>query len=153
MSSPNDVYSLICFITNCRFYNNISQILLLYKTQENYNKFDSSESLRVFCWLVKIPQCGHREHGLKDIKCYVQKHIAPRTICFNPQQTANNTRILWDSSMLGYSGIYSSDIWNKIQQFSTWFENITCKLVANLTCPQCVKSTLWQQQTCFPGFN
>ena len=24
------------------------------------------------------------EHGLKDIKCYVQKHIPPRAICYNP---------------------------------------------------------------------
>ena len=31
-------------------------------------------SLRVYNWYVKVPQYGYMEHGLKDIKCYVQKH-------------------------------------------------------------------------------
>ena len=63
--------------TNCQFYSNISQILLLCKTSGNYNKFDSMKSLKVYHWYVKIPQSRYMEHGLKDIKCYVQKHIAP----------------------------------------------------------------------------
>ena len=31
-------------------------------------------------WYVKIPQCGYKEHELKDIGFYVQKHIAPRIV-------------------------------------------------------------------------
>ena len=51
----------------------ICQILLLHKTWGNYNKFDSQNTtMRVY------------KHGLKDIKCCVQRHIAPRAICYNP---------------------------------------------------------------------
>ena len=69
--------------TNCRFCSNISQIFLLHKTYGNYNKFYSLKSLMVYYWYVKKPQCGYMEHGLKDIKCHVQKHIAPQSICYN----------------------------------------------------------------------
>ena len=48
-------------------YSNISQILLLYKTWQYYNKFDSTKSVGVHYRCVKIPQCGYMEHGLKDI--------------------------------------------------------------------------------------
>ena len=65
-------------------YSNISEILLLYKTWEYYNKFDSAESLGVYYCCVKIPQCGYMEHGLKYIMFYIQKHIAPLAMCYNP---------------------------------------------------------------------
>ena len=46
-------------------YSNISQILLLFKTCEYYNKFDSTNSVGVYHWYAKISQCGYMEHGLK----------------------------------------------------------------------------------------
>ena len=60
----------------------MSQTLLLYKTW--LNKFDSTKSLGVCYWCVKIPQCGYMEHGLKHITYYVQKHIAALVMCYNP---------------------------------------------------------------------
>ena len=56
-------------------YTHISQLLLLYKTWRYYNKFDSTKSLGVYYWCVKIPQCRYMENGLKYITFYVQKHI------------------------------------------------------------------------------
>ena len=41
------------------------------------------KSFGVYYWYVKIPQCGYMENGLKDVAFYVQKHIAPWTICYN----------------------------------------------------------------------
>ena len=64
-------------------YSNISQILLLYKTWQYCNKFDSPKSLGVCYWCVKIPQCGYVEHGLKHISFYVQKHIVTLAVCYN----------------------------------------------------------------------
>ena len=40
--------------------------MLLHKTWWYYNKFDSTKSLGVYYWYVKIPQCGYVEQGLKD---------------------------------------------------------------------------------------
>ena len=40
--------------------------------------------LKTYYWYVKMHQCGFMEHGLKDIKCYVHKHIAPWAICYDP---------------------------------------------------------------------
>ena len=37
----------------------------------------------VYYRYMKIPQCEYMEHELKDIKCYVQKHIAPQPISYN----------------------------------------------------------------------
>ena len=68
MSSPNNADLLLSYTTNC-------QILLLYKTWRYYNKFDSTKSLGVCYWCVKLPQCGCMEHGLKHITFNVQKHI------------------------------------------------------------------------------
>ena len=65
-------------------YSNISQILLLYKTWGFHNKFDSTKSLGVYYWCVKIPQCRYMEHGLKYFTSYVQKHIAPLAMCYHP---------------------------------------------------------------------
>ena len=59
---------------NCRLYTNISQILLLYKTWEYYNKFDSMKSFGVSHWYVKITQCGYIEHGLEYITFYLKKN-------------------------------------------------------------------------------
>ena len=56
----------------------------LHKTWRNCNKFDSMMLLRAYYGYVKTPQCGYMEDGLKDIKYYVQKHIAPQAICHNP---------------------------------------------------------------------
>ena len=56
-------------------YSHISQLLLLYKMWRYYNKFDSTKSLGVYYWCVKIPQCKYMENGLKYITFYVQKHI------------------------------------------------------------------------------
>ena len=73
--------------TDCGLYSNISQILLLYKTWGYHNEFESTKSLRVYNWYVKIPQCGYMEHGLKYtcIATYVQKPIAPSAILYNLQ--------------------------------------------------------------------
>ena len=61
--------------TNCRLHSNILQILVLYKTGGYYNKFDSTKSLGMYYWNVKIPaQCGYMERRLKHITFYVQKH-------------------------------------------------------------------------------
>ena len=64
-------------------YSNISQILLLYKTWWYYNKFDSTKSLGVCYWSVKIPQCSYMGLGLKLIMFYVQKHMTTLEICHN----------------------------------------------------------------------
>ena len=69
--------------TNFRLYNNISQILLLYKTWGYHNKFYSTKSLGVNQWYVKIPQCRYMEHGFKNVAFYVQKLIALWAICWN----------------------------------------------------------------------
>ena len=54
--------------------------------------------LKVYHWYVKILQCGYTvKIGSKDIKCYVQKHIAPQAICYKPissWQAARSTGIL-----------------------------------------------------------
>ena len=71
-------------LTNCRLYSNISQILLLYDTSGYHNKFDSTKSLGVCYWCVKIPQCRCMEHGSKYITFYVQKHIAHLAMCCDP---------------------------------------------------------------------
>ena len=49
-----------------------------------YNKFDSTKSLGVCYWCVKMPHCGYIEHGLKHIIFCVQKHIAALVRCYNP---------------------------------------------------------------------
>ena len=48
-----------------------------------YNKFDSTISLGVCYWCVKIPQCGFIGHGLKLITFYVQNHRAALGMCHN----------------------------------------------------------------------
>ena len=65
-------------------YNNISQILLLYKTWRYYNKFDSPKSLRVWYLCVKTSYCGYMDHGLKHIPFYVQKRVEAMGMCYNP---------------------------------------------------------------------
>ena len=47
---PLHIYSMAVIITNCHFYSNISQILLLLKTWGNYNKFYSTKLLRIYYW-------------------------------------------------------------------------------------------------------
>ena len=85
VSSPNTVNWLINVITTkCQLYSNISQILRLYKTWGYYNKFDSTKSLGVCYWCVKIPQYGYVGHGLRLITFYIQKHIAALAMCHNP---------------------------------------------------------------------
>ena len=71
-------------------YSNISQILLLYKMWGYHNKFDSTKSLRICYWCVKIPQCGYMGHGLKLITFYVKKHIAGLARCHNPSLVRDN---------------------------------------------------------------
>ena len=51
--------------TNYWFHSNISHILLLHKTWGNHNKFDSTKSLTVYYWYVKVPQCGYMEHKIR----------------------------------------------------------------------------------------
>ena len=38
----------------------------------------------IYYWYVKISRCGYMEHGWKCITFYVQKHIAPLAMCYNP---------------------------------------------------------------------
>ena len=71
-------------------YGNISQILLLYKTWGYYNKCDSTKSLGVCYWCVRIPQCGYMVHGLKLKAFYVQKHITVLAWCHNPALVCDN---------------------------------------------------------------
>ena len=58
-----------------------------------YNKFDSTKSLVVCYWCVKIPQCGYMGQGLRLIAFYVQKHIAALAAslpkCHNPLLVRN----------------------------------------------------------------
>ena len=78
-------YISLCVITtNCRLYSNISQIVILYKAWRYSSKFDSPKSFGVYYWCVKIPQCGHMEHGLKYIALYVPKHITSCTVVITP---------------------------------------------------------------------
>ena len=63
--------------------NHNMTILQLYKTWGYYNNFDSTKSMGAYCWYVKIQQWGYMDHGLKDIAFYVQKHTAPRAVCYN----------------------------------------------------------------------
>ena len=78
-------------------YSNIWQILLLNKTWWYYNKFDSTKSLGVHYWCVKIPQCGYMEHGLKYITFYVQWTYNTLHSCHNfpagLRQAARGARI------------------------------------------------------------
>ena len=85
--SPNDVCSLKCYTTQWQVYSDFSQIFL-HKTWGNCNRFDSMKLLRVYYWHVKIP-CRYMEHGLKDIKRYVQKHIAHWAVCYNSPLVCN----------------------------------------------------------------
>ena len=41
-----------------------------------YNKFDSTESLEVYYWYAKIPQCRYMEHGLKML-AFMFKNVRP----------------------------------------------------------------------------
>ena len=50
---------------------------------EDFNKFDSTKSLGVCHWGVKIPQCGYMGHGLKFITFHVKKFIAALAMCHN----------------------------------------------------------------------
>ena len=49
-----------------------------------HNKFDSTKAWGVYNWCVKIPQCEYLEYGLEYIRFYVQKHIGPLIMCYNP---------------------------------------------------------------------
>ena len=49
-----------------------------------YNKYDTTKSLGVYHWCIKIPQCGYMEHWLNFITFYVQKHITALAMCYNP---------------------------------------------------------------------
>ena len=100
-----------------QFYSNISKILLLPKTWGNYNKLNSTKSLRVCYWYVWITQCGYMEHGLRYLKCYVKQQIAaPWVICYNPPLVRDNllgtaacygTRLLSPSLSSPYSSSWS----------------------------------------------
>ena len=65
-------------------YNNISQILQLYKVLGYYDKFDSLKSLGVYYWYVKMARCGYVGHGLEYLSFYVQKHIVHMVACSAP---------------------------------------------------------------------
>ena len=87
VTSNQAVQSPCCHIiykSGCRLYSNISQILMLYKAWGHYNIFDSSKSLGVWYWYVKIPHWGYMGHWLKHITFYVQKDIAALAVCQNP---------------------------------------------------------------------
>ena len=70
-------------------YSNISQILLVYKMWEYYNKFTSMKSFRGILLMCQIQQCGYMEHALKSITFYVQKHITLLTMYYNPPLVHN----------------------------------------------------------------
>ena len=53
---------------------------------------------------VEIPQSGYMEHGLKYFKFYVQKHISPLAICYNPLLDHNEP--LWSFVRLIYSEMF-----------------------------------------------
>ena len=97
VSSRTTYISLKTGTTNCRFYSDISQILLLYKVWGYYNKFDSMTSLGVYYWYIKIPRCWCAEHGLEYITFYFQKYIEHLAPCSGPpvgsRRAARGTRI------------------------------------------------------------
>ena len=70
-------------------YINISQIFLLHKTWWYYNKMDSTKSLGVGCWCVKIAQCGYMEHDLRHVTFYVQKQISALSMFCNSTLVCN----------------------------------------------------------------
>ena len=76
-------------------YSNISQILLQYKTWVYYKKIDSTKSMGVCYWCVKIPQPRYMGHGLKVITFYVQKHIVEKVSWSraSSRQAARSARI------------------------------------------------------------
>ena len=88
--SPSGWAARISYISSKVITNNywlhsiISQVLLLYKTWGYHNKFDSTESLWVYYWYVKIPQCRYMENGIKYNRFYVQKYIAHLCMCYDP---------------------------------------------------------------------
>ena len=60
------------------------------------------KSLVVYNWCVKITQCGYMKHGWEHITFYVQKHITPLLICYNPPLFATSRQerpYLWDLSI------------------------------------------------------
>ena len=84
--------------TNFRLYNNISQILLLYKTWGYYNKFYSTKSLRVYYWYVKILQW----HGVWIKKCcllcsktYGAMDYNPLLLCDIPLRAPTFVRLVY----------------------------------------------------------
>ena len=65
----------------------------------------STKCQRVCYWYFKISQCGCMAHGWKYIQFYVQKHIAPRAICYNPTPTHTHKHThthLWANSDLNH---------------------------------------------------
>ena len=59
-------------VTNFQLYSNIFTNIAALQNTGCYNKFDSTKSSGVYYWYAKIPQCGYKEHGLKDIVLYVK---------------------------------------------------------------------------------
>ena len=61
--------------------------------------------LRVYYWYLKTPQCEYMEHGWKHINCYVQKHIVPQPVCYNPplvhdKSLGASSFVRWDYYMI-----------------------------------------------------
>ena len=83
--------------THCRLYSNISQILLLYKTWRYSNKVDYEIIGGYVTGVLKMPQCGFMEHGLKYIDFFCSKTYNTLHSCHNfpggSQQAARGARI------------------------------------------------------------
>ena len=88
-------------------------------------------------WYVKIPQCGYMERGLKYILFYVQKHIAPLAICYNPQlvlwQAARSARI--SETRLFHIWLMSLQLsWGGTRQIQMWVRSRNCSCLVTWFC-------------------
>ena len=79
---PNNIYKLICRTTNCLLYNNILQMLLLYKVLVYYNKFDSMKLLGI---LLICHIAGCVEHRLENIAFYDKKMYKKTWLPLDPR--------------------------------------------------------------------
>ena len=79
-----------------------------------------------YYWYVKIPQCGYTDHRLEYITFYVQNHIAPLTVCSNLPLDRDRP--------LGAPAFVKLAYCHSINEF----ENVACKTVVIILCPQCV---------------
>ena len=73
---------------------------------------------------VKILQSGHMEHLLKYIMFYIQKHMIPLVICFNPPLVCDKllvvpafVRLIYSNECYKVKIVWSLDVdWEKVHK-------------------------------------